>query len=87
MILNIYSMRDQLTGYLQPTFEVNDNVAVRNFSFAINNKDSLLYANPKHFDLYKIGSFNTETAEIIKSEPTIVVTGLSVYEGEKKNEV
>lgn len=82
MILNIYSMRDEFTGFIQPTFEQSDNVAMRNFSFAINRKDTLLYANPKHFDLYCIGSFNSDTGSVIPCEPKLVCTGLSVIEKE-----
>lgn len=82
MIYNVYCMRDQMTGFMQPTFEINDNVAQRNFSYAINRKDSILYANPKHFDLYKLGTFDTETGELSKCEPEIICTGLSVFEGE-----
>lgn len=80
MKFNIYSMRDQFSGYIQPTFEQNDNIAIRNFSFAINKKDTLLYANPKHFDLYKIGEFDTDTGKVKSMEPTLIVTGLSVLE-------
>lgn len=82
MIFNVYSMRDEFTGFIQPTFEMSDNVAIRNFSFAINRKDTLMYANPKHFDLYRIGSFDTETGNLSKIEPELVCTGLSVLEKE-----
>lgn len=80
MIFNVYSMRDELTGYIQPTFEQSDAVAMRNFSFAINRPDTIIFANPKHFDLYRIGSFNTDTGEIISIAPELVCTGLSVIE-------
>lgn len=84
MIFRVYSMRDELTGYIQPTFELSDNVAVRNFSFALNKKDSILYANPKHFDLYCIGEFDTDTGQLKSFEPELIVTGLSVIEKESK---
>lgn len=82
MKFGVYSMRDQLTGFIQPTFEVSDQVALRNFSYAINKQDTLLYASAKHFDLYRIGTFDTDTGEIVKEEPSIVATGLSVLESE-----
>ena len=75
-------MRDEFSGFIQPTFEMSDNIAMRNFSFAINKKDTLLYANPKHFDLYRLGSFDTETGELIPEKPCVVCTGLSVIEKE-----
>lgn len=80
MKFQIFSMRDELSGYLTPTFELNESIAIRNFSYAINRKDTLYYANAKHFDLYHIGSFDTDTGVIEKVEPTIVVTGVSVIQ-------
>lgn len=73
-------MKDNITGFTTPTFELNDNVAIRNFKFALNNKDSLLYANAKDFDLYMLGVFDSEKGEITPCLPTIVVTGSSVIE-------
>lgn len=80
MKFKIFCMRDQLSGFLSPTFELNENIAIRNFSYAINKKDSLYYANPAHFDLYHIGEFDTDTGVLEKTEPTIVVTGVSVLQ-------
>ena len=84
MKLNVYAMRDKLAGYLQPTFEQSDEIAVRNFSFAINNKGTLLYAAAKHFDLYKLGTYDTDTGIIDKLDnPLLIIEGLSC----KKEEV
>lgn len=35
MIYNIYAMRDELTGFLPPTYDINDAAAMRNFRVAI----------------------------------------------------
>lgn len=80
MVVNVYAMRDEFSGYVTPTFEMNDNIAQRNFKFAINRKDTLLYANPKHFDLYKLGTFDSETGKFDAKEPELVCTGLSVLD-------
>lgn len=64
MKLGVYSMKDNLSGFLQPTFESNDDVAKRNFAYAISHKDTLLYAQKKDFDLYKVGYFETDTGHI-----------------------
>lgn len=64
MTLNIYSIRDTKSGYMNPTFEVNDAVAVRNFAFACQQTDSLLFAACSDFELHQIGRFDTETGII-----------------------
>lgn len=64
MILNVYSIRDVKSGYMNPTFEINDAVAMRNFQFACQNTDSLLFAACSDFELYQIGRFDTESGTI-----------------------
>lgn len=78
----IFVMRDQLTGYMNPFTLINEAVAIRDFKIIINDKTQKFYFNPSHFDLYKIGEFDSETGEISSIEPTIVITGLSVKETE-----
>lgn len=44
MIYNIYAMRDELTGFLPPTYDINDAAAMRNFRVAIlRSSDSIHY--------------------------------------------
>lgn len=81
----VYSMRDQLTGFTQPTFEISDAVAIRNFSFAIQKPDTLIYASAKDFDLMKIGEFDSETGVLTPLSPTLVCQGISILKG--KNEL
>lgn len=83
MILEVYCMRDSMTGFLTPCFEQNENTAKRNFAFAINSKDTVVYANPSHFDLYKIGTYDSSTGTLIGINPELVVTGQSVFKGDK----
>lgn len=64
MTLNVYAIRDTKSGYMNPTFELNDAVAMRNFSFAAQQADSLLFACASDFELYQIGRFDTETGII-----------------------
>lgn len=68
MKLGVYAMKDNLSGFVTPTFESNDEVAKRNFAYAISHKDTLLYAQKKDFDLYKIGEYDTETGHLIPLE-------------------
>lgn len=64
MILNVYAIRDVKSGYMNPTFELNDAVAMRNFQFACQQTDSLLFAAAADFELYQIGRYDTETGII-----------------------
>lgn len=77
----VYSIRDAYTGFLNPTFEISDVVAKRNFTFAMAKKDTLLYSNAQDYDLCRIGEFDSDTGELIPTLPDIVCTGLSVKAG------
>lgn len=81
MKIGVYSMRDQLSGFLTPSFELNDQIATRNFSYAIKKPDTLLFASAKDFDLLKIGEFDTDTGELTPLSPTVVCQGLSLVKG------
>lgn len=89
MKVNVFAMRDKLSGYQTPTFELNDDIAIRNFSYAINRKDTLLYAAAKHFDLYKLGTFDSDSGKFeLLDNPQLIIEGLSCkHEEEKSNEV
>lgn len=81
MKIGVYSMRDQLSGFLTPTFELNDQIAIRNFSYAIKKPDTLLFASAKDFDLIKIGEFDSDTGELTPISPTVVCQGISLVKG------
>lgn len=81
MILNVYSMRDKYTGFLSPTFEVNDQVAIRAFSYALfNTPGSVLGFAPTDFDLYHLGTFDTDSGFFSSlGVPSLVITGQSAF--------
>lgn len=85
MKIGVYSMRDQLSGFLTPSFELNDQIAIRNFSYAIKKPDTLLFASAKDFDLLKIGEFDSDTGVLTPLSPTVVCQGYSLVKG--KNEL
>lgn len=64
MIYGVYSIRDVKTGFMTPTIEVNDEAAVRNFSHAVVNSDSILFSFATDFALYRIGSFDSDSASL-----------------------
>lgn len=60
MILGMYSIKDAKTGYMTPVLEQNDAAALRNFSHAVNQPDSIMHDCPNDFALYKVGYFDTD---------------------------
>lgn len=64
MIFGVYSIRDVKSGFLQPTVELNDQVAMRNFAHACTHSDSLFFTHAADYALYKIGVFNSDTGII-----------------------
>lgn len=77
----IYAVRDIHVGFNQPMTDLNDNCAIRNFTYAINNpQNGVMNFSPKDYDLYKIGEFDTDTG-LIDHEPVpvLIVTGQSVF--------
>ncbi|UPW41154.1 nonstructural protein [Sigmofec virus UA08Rod_5349] len=64
MILSVYSIRDCKSGFLRPSVDINDLVAIRAFSHAVVNSPDVLSSYCKDFDLYQIATFDDETGEI-----------------------
>lgn len=78
----IYSYRDLKVGFGAPATDMNDQSAIRGFSYAINNP-GIMNFSPKDYDLYKIGEFDTEKGIITGFEvPQLVVSGSSVFSEE-----
>lgn len=73
MIFGIYAIRDVHTGFLAPTVDANDNVAKRNFAHAVSREESLFYTHPSDYSLYKIGTYDSDTALIDPINPPKIV--------------
>lgn len=69
MIYGVYSIKDAKTGYLPPTFDINDLSSMRNFEHACQNPDSLFFTHPQDYTLYCIGSFDTDSGELTVMQP------------------
>ena len=77
MKFKIYSIRDVHTGFMSPTLEQNDNVAMRNFAHACKNIGSVMNSSPADFSLMCIGEFDVETGSIISCLPVEICNGTS----------
>ena len=75
MMQGIYVVKDDKVGFLQVMQDTNDATAIRNFEFAVTKADSMYAANKADFRLYKLGTFDTLTAELVlEPTPTLLVS-------------
>lgn len=76
----IYSYRDNKVGFGNPICDMNDQSAIRGFSYAVNQNNGLMNFSPKDFDLFKLGEFDSSTGVISSLKvPVLVVSGSSVF--------
>lgn len=61
MLYGMYQMRDTKSGYLAPTLDINDAVAIRNFDTMIRKTDDVIHFHKEDFILYKFGEYDSET--------------------------
>lgn len=82
MILSVYAVRDIHTGFLSPTVDQNDETAKRNFAFMINNNPGVIAFRPADFDLYLIGSFDSENGLMVPLSPVELIANGAAMIGE-----
>lgn len=73
MKMNVYCMQDSKVGFMQPTVDVNDQSAARNFSSAILQSQGVLFTHAEDFRLYRIGEFDQETGAIAPISPIVLI--------------
>lgn len=61
---NLYSIKDEKIGFGDVFVQPNDAAAVRNFSEAVNQKDTPFNKYPNDFVLFKVGSMSEDNGEI-----------------------
>lgn len=79
MIYPIFSYRDNKVGFGAPIIDQNEAAGVRGFSYAVNAHEGIMNFSPADFDLYKIGTFDSEKGVIEAITPELVCSGTSVY--------
>lgn len=65
MKTNIYAFRDTKIGFMQPFLQQNEAVAMRTLKMAVNDEHSQIRGMAEDIQLYQVGYYNDETAEII----------------------
>jgi hypothetical protein len=81
MIMRIFCVRDRATDqYGNPMFLVSRGQAIRSFSDEINRAaaDNQLYQHPEDFDLYELGSYNTDSGLFDTGVADMVCIGKNV---------
>lgn len=85
MKLIVLSVRDRAADcFGQPMFVVSLGGAIRSFGDEINRKDvnNQLSKHPEDFDLYQIGEFDDNSAELIPCKPRQVAVGKDLVRAE-----
>lgn len=76
MKLNCYVIRDQRTSFMTPTFDYNDQSAIRNFEHAVLQKESLFNSHAEDYSIYRIGEYDNNTGVITpESSPVLILDG------------
>lgn len=83
MKLNVYSIHDAAAGsFLRPMFMHADGQATRAFMDEVNKKDSLMYAHPDQFTLFRIGEFDDNSGAMTPCHPVSLGNGATYKEME-----
>ena len=78
MKFGLYCIKDAKTGFMTPVVEQNDAAALRNFSHAVNQPDSLMHDCPNDFSFYKLADFDTDAGIFAISSPILVADASEV---------
>ena len=78
----IYSVKDVKAGnYLPPFTAGNDAVAIRSLSQIVNSGRGQMAEFPEDFDLYHVGEWTVETAEVVSVIPRHVIHVINLKRG------
>ena len=72
MKFGMYCIKDAKTGFMTPVVEQNDAAALRNFSHAVNQPDSLMHDCPNDFSFFKVSDFDTDAGIIAIPNPILI---------------
>lgn len=82
MISPVFAIRDKHAGFGTPFVDTNEYTAKRGFAMAVNNGGSSMMAfAPSDYDLYKVGTWNSENAVFTPCDnglPFLICNGASL---------
>lgn len=77
MLLYAYTVKDAKAGtYGAPFFAANDAIATRSFLQAAADPNTTINAYPEDFSLFKVASFNDESAELKPRDPEFLTNAI-----------
>lgn len=86
MKMNVYSFYDSCAQlFLDPLYCDKDEVAIRNFSYAMTKFEQYAFSS-KDYDLYKIGSFDTESGIFENCDHVLLDHGANYYKKGDSND-
>ena len=69
-MLKIYCIKDVKTGYMNPFYLQNDDVAIRSFKKAANEtQPNAINDFPEDKELWYLGTFDSDSGKIVGEEP------------------
>lgn len=84
MEYELYTIFDAVTGtYTPPMAQENDASAMRAFRHECLNPETLWNSSPQDYFLYKVGVFNSATAEILYEPPVRICAATDFVRKEK----
>lgn len=88
MIQGIYSVKDLKAGaFAPPFFQPRDEAAIRAFSDAVTDGDSMLRRHPEDFALYCLGQFDDNLGLVAGEEqPKLLATAQGLLEAKLRRE-
>lgn len=81
MKLNIYTVLDSKSGaYSPPFFMQKDGMALRTFSDLANDRKTSVGVHPEDYSLYRIGTFDDNTALVTSCKPSPLSNAVSLVQ-------
>ena len=75
MKLNVYSIFDEKANlFARPYYFAQDGEAIRAFGNGVQDPKSMMSKHASDFKLYKIGTFEEETAELTSTQPPVYLS-------------
>lgn len=88
MVNKLYVVKDEKIGFNQQLLSAeNDQVALRSFAIGVNTPGSLMNTNPEDFNLYQVGTFNSESGIIEPMSAPLLIGKAVEYKKQPKNAV
>lgn len=71
---NLYAIRDKKASlFLSLAQDTNDETAIRNFSYAMNNSNNIFAFSPTDFALYRVGTYDTTSGKLDALTPVELI--------------